>query len=167
MTKREKIIVGITLLAGVYGVFSLLAPSSFRRPAKAPPDLNETRKFVEEISVGVAEKRSRKPIAPLLEIISSPWETDPFVAPSLLKESIAAAPAKAPEPEEIHEETELIYGGFIRIGERITAIINDDEYGVGDPIEDLPLVVERITPEEVVVTDDNNRKRVIPLVELQ
>lgn len=167
MTKREKIIVGLTLLAGVYGLFSILAPSPYRRPVKAPLDLNETRKFVEEVSVNVAEKSSKKPILPLLSIISSPWERDPFMEPGFLREIEDLAPSRAPEKEEGEEEVTLTYGGFIRIGQRMTAIINDTEYGVGDPIEDLPLVVERITPSAVVLTDDKNRKRVIPLVELQ
>ena len=49
----------------------------------------------------------------------------------------------------------LSYNGYIRYGDRMIALVNDEEYEVGDQIEDLPLVILAISPEQIDVENPN------------
>ncbi|MBC8205544.1 MAG: hypothetical protein H8E68_00120 [Kiritimatiellaeota bacterium] len=49
----------------------------------------------------------------------------------------------------------LSYNGYIRYGDRMIALVNDEEYEVGDQIENLPLVICAISPEQIDVENPN------------
>lgn len=170
MTKREKIILGATVAVAIgAGIFLLIdsgskkpvrpmtpsaasvapqaAPASPPTSAQSPtPPKRETTNMGEEL---VLTPRQRE----ILTLVSRGWQRDPFFRQPNTSSS------------ERRIETELfMYTGFLDIGGRGYAIINDLKFSVGDRLvgtEWPDYRLERITPEEAHIVSPQGTKIVV------
>lgn len=153
MSRREKIMLFLALAAMVYGLLQWVVFSPEKPPA-APvagkTDVSEktAEKLMAKIMHMEIEHPHKKEIIAKIE---TPWERDPFVQPGPQSGSSAGRSG-----ETVTFLPDLRYSGFIFSGERAMAIIDGNEYFVGDTVVDTNYQVIRITPDKVVIQKDQN-----------
>ena len=128
MTNREKIIVGLAVLALGYGAVELLLPRAKVAPVAQPQSLEGLNAFIAKVAdatrSGAAEAGT---IA--IQKAEAAWKQDPF---------LEIRKPQAPRPETTGPKDggrlpgNFVYSGFIEIGARRMAIINGMEYEAGD-----------------------------------
>jgi len=169
MTNREKGIVGLALLALVYGVyiifFSAAPQPSFGGPAGTKKELDSLNAFITKVAEaakgGLSEKDSY-----IIELAQSSWKQDPLL--NIIKEK---------EPEEDKKETvkplapeiAISYTGYLEMGNSRLAIINGNEYEAGDTLEPGGFIVRSISTSRVVIvaTDGSKNVFIVPLQDTQ
>jgi hypothetical protein len=82
---------------------------------------------------------------------------DPFVQP----EQVTKKPADLLDDPPVVLLSGMDYSGFIIAGGRAMAVINGNEYGKGDTLLGLGYQVVHITPEKVVVQQDQNMAEIL------
>ena len=157
MSKREKILVGLMLLAIGYGIFIwFLSPP---QPAAILKDDNE-QKSLNAFIIKVAEKTTgglSKFQTKVLEKAEARWKRDPL---------IQIKPRPAVEEEENQEPvltTKMIYTGFLQMGDKKLAIINGMEYETGDRLEPGGFLLQSISPTRVVIAPRGKKSKSISL----
>ncbi|MDZ7642133.1 MAG: hypothetical protein U5J62_08945 [Desulfurivibrio sp.] len=173
MNKREKIIVALMVLAVLYFVFDF-----FLLSGSGPKKQAENREQQEQAIVAMAQNLQEQMAAGDFKLPSGlraslaelhqGWRPENFAPPELLP-----AETDEPEQEEIDREerrrqveadaAELVYSGFLEAAGRRLAVVNGEEYQVGEYIDDLRL--ESITARALNLSRDGIVVRV-PVVEL-
>lgn len=164
MTTREKIIVGLMVLAVIYGVYTVF----FATPRNVSiPSGNRELETLNSFVTKVAEKTKTslsKEQTYILQKARTDWKQDPFVQiqPKLTREEAAAR-----QPLVLNRK--VVYTGFLEMGAKRLAIINGMEYEVGDRLEPAGLIVRTINPTHVVVAapDKKNKTLSIPMEDIE
>jgi len=167
MTTREKIIVGLMVLAVGYGVYALF----FEKPPgpetlQTQTGLDSLNTFITKVAEttksGLSEADSY-----VIQQAESQWYQDPMVTIRTKTESEVKekeAEAQAPLPT-----VKIVYSGYLQMGDKRLAIINGMEYEAGDELIQGGYVVRNISPIRVVLatTPDGQRTIIVPLVEAE
>jgi hypothetical protein len=166
MTNREKAIVGLMLLAVVYGVYIVFFAGPNEEAAfKSGGDtkLEALNSFITK----VAEKtKSSLPEeqAYALQKAQSDWTQDPLIhiEPKISREEEA-------QRQPLKLDRKIIYTGFLQMGANRLAIINGLEYEIGDRLEPDGLIIRNIHPNHVVIGSPvhKNKKVILPMEELE
>ena len=157
MSKREKILVGLSLVAVVYGIYVWFL-SSPQKTATAFSDNDQ--KALKAFILKVAEKTSNKlskSQAYVLRKAETQWIRDPL---------IQIEPKSSEEVEDRQEPvltSEAIYSGFLRMGDKRLAIINGMEYETGDILEPDGFIIRSISPSRVVIAPPGKTKKTLTL----
>ncbi len=166
MTTREKIIVGLMIVAVIYGAYTLfLAGPREIASIKVSGDskLEELNKFITKVADRTKNGLSAKQ-AYMLEKAEKPWRQDPLIqiAPKMSQEEQTAR-------QPLVLNTKFLYTGFLQMGDRRLAIINDLEYEIGDKLEPGGLILRNIHPNHVVVGSPvhKNKKVILPMEEIE
>lgn len=145
--KRQYIILGLMVLAIIYGAWELW-PTSGSRPRPTIPGQPAA-----DFSGFQAELMARRPApagdveARLITAAETPWEQSPFAAPETLAAWRNAQKAPVVEEKPLHLE----YTGFIDTGHQRLAIINELDYAPGDMLAMYDYRVRRIEPDRVTL----------------
>ncbi len=153
MSRREKIMLFMAMAAVLYGVLEWVVFSSNEPPgapvtAKTDDSAGFTDKMMATIMQVEIEHPHKKEI---ITKIDTPWENDPFVQPGPQSGSTPETSGKT-----VSYLPDLVYSGFVFSGERAMAIIDGNEYFVGDTVVDTGYRIIRITPDKVVIQKDQN-----------
>lgn len=162
MTNREKIIVGLMLVVVVYGVYTLF----FSSPQKAAP-LGSVKKqttlntFVAKVAdkskTGFSKKQTY-----IMEKAQAVWKQDPFVQ---------IRPQQTRDEDDVDKpvvlKSDILYTGFLQMGDTRLAIINGIEYEAGDKLEPGGFIIRSIHPNHVVIApaDRKNKPMILPMEE--
>jgi hypothetical protein len=164
ISKREKIIIGLVILAILYGLFELL-----RQPAKeeAYTGLREDNKALNELVAGIDLIIKGEGLTQaeqyILASAQDEWPQDPFSDVPL---DMLEGHEKGDIEEEIAEMQiseagpSFTYSGFLVMGAKRIAIIDGQEYEKGDELKSGLYTVQDIDPEKVSIRD-NKASRVI------
>jgi len=144
-TKRRNIIVGIALLAVIYGLYDLTRPRPPKGGAaqsgeKSSADLQA---FVVQTAAESGVSVNSEFSAYVAARAESPWQRNPFFS----SEGGAGA-SQGPI---------FSYRGFIQTGERGLAIINNAEYQKGEQLEKEGYFVKEISPSRIII--ENRRAK--------
>ena len=157
MSKREKILVGLMLLAVVYGLYVWFLPSPQQAVAKKG---DNAQKQLNAFIIKVAEQTATglsKNTAYVLQKAEAMWERDPLIQ----------IKPKAAEEEEDRQQpvlsSKMTYTGFLRMGDKRLAIINGMEYEAGDRLEPSGFIIRSISPRRVVIAPPGRKKKTINL----
>lgn len=137
--KRQNIILGIAILALIYGLYDVLV---LPRPKKGEPQgggkhSGELQSFIMQVASDIKSMQSDFG-AYIANAAEKPWVRNPFFAP-------AKAPGSA-------RHGGFSYTGYLAAGGRGIAIVNQVEYQVGDELENRAgYFVKEITPARVVI----------------
>ena len=163
MSKREKILVGLSLVAVIYGIYIWFLSS----PQQATTAFGDNdQKALKAFILKVAEKTSKrlsKSQAYVLRKAETQWKQDPLIQ----------IEPKAPEEVEDRQEpvltSEANYTGFLRMGDKRLAIINGMEYEAGDILEPDGFIIRSISPSRVVVAPPGKKKKtlILPMEETE
>jgi hypothetical protein len=157
MSKREKILVGLMLLAVIYGIYVWFLSSP--QQAATVSDDNEL-KGLNAFIIKVAEKtttRLSKNQAYVLQKAEAKWKQDPL---------IQIEPKTSEEEEDSHQPVltaKMMYSGFLRMGDKRLAIINGMEYETGDILEPGGFIIRSISAGRVVIAPPGRKKKTIIL----
>jgi len=165
MTSREKIIIGLMILAVGYGVYTVVfsAPGKAAFPGGGHKELKALNSFVSKIAAKTKTGLSKEQ-AYVLQKIRAEWKQDPFV-------QIQPKPTREEEAEKrpLVLKRKIAYTGFLEMNDKRLAILNGLEYEIGDRLEPDGLVVREINPTYVVVAapDRKNMTMTLPMEEVE
>jgi hypothetical protein len=149
MTNREKIIVGMAVLAVAYGAIEILMPRAKpAAPVQTSKGLEGLTAFISKVA-DAARGGLGDANASIIQKAEAAWKQNPFLKiarPQPSASVSAEAPKGKPRPA-----PSLAYSGFIDVGERRLAIINGLEYETGDRLEPEGLTVKTILPNKVIL----------------
>ena len=163
ISKREKIILGLTALALIYAGIVFLFPGPGSKISQLGTDGNSTQELVTEVVQSLARNHRTETEQIIMEKARIPWPSAPFIPASVSspgdQETVGA---------EITENNPdgFSYTGYVEIGTKRLAIINGEEYETGDRITGSPFTVQSISPEQVRLGDAGNRIRIIHMVDM-
>jgi hypothetical protein len=167
LTTRQIIILGVTVIALLYGGYDFF----FTKSKKAAPV--DTGKKIEELSTFMAEmtvalgKDTPSPVdAHMIKRAEAGWMRDPFYERKTEKvwavakeQTQAGGTAAAPK-------SLFSYTGYVEAGKKKIAVINGHEYSAGDALDVEGYVLKAIDPERVTIYNRETRRTIeIPLQE--
>ncbi len=145
MSKREKIILLLTLGIVIYGLLDFWVLSR----EKGGPDLVEKSRTAQDFSARAMAKISKIELQDnkrnwqaWTSRIESDWDQDPFVRYS---------EPKTQKNKGISSGAGLIFSGYMLAGNKAFAIINGMEYKIGEIIDPQGFLVKKITPAKVIL----------------
>jgi hypothetical protein len=164
MTNREKIIVGMAVIAVAYAGIELLLPRQKSAPVHQTQGLEGLSAFITKI----AEATKSGPAETHAEIIrkaEAGWKQNPFL--KIQKPPPAPPPEARADKAPVRPKPNLIYTGYIDMGDRRLAIINGLEYETGDRLDPGGFTIKTILPNRVVMvyTQGEGTPIVLPLQE--
>ncbi len=153
VSTREIVIVVIMLIALLYGLYSFfIAPSSKQVQSVSSKRLTTTDKLITDASEVLKIRGSYPVYAAVVRSAESDWDRDPFYEEKTASLTI--------------EGLGLKYSGYLEIGRKKIAIINNIGYEIGDKLEIAEYIVKYISPSAVVIEGEMKGMRVtIPLLE--
>jgi hypothetical protein len=163
MSTREKILVGLMILALCLGGLLLISDGQPKKTSRAavgqPKPLTQ---MITRVTAQFGNPSSLEENRYTLSMAQSPWRKNLFAGgPGLLSAAAATSDAAAVLPANVS----LIYSGYIETPQRRVAIINGIEYVVGDQLDQSAYKVQRITPTQVVLASPQERMVSVPLVD--
>ena len=161
LTTRQIIILGVTVIAVLYGGYDLF----FAKSKKAA--VVDTGKKVEELSTFMSEmtialgKDTPSPVdAHMIKRAETGWVRDPFFDRKT-ENKWAAAGGTTAAPK-----SPFSYTGYVEAGKTKIAVINGHEYGTGDALDVEGYVLKAIHPARVAIYNRETRRTIdIPLQE--
>ena len=163
MSKREKGILIAMALVVLYGGYTLLMPSSEPTGPAAPvQSLQEVDDFVLGVLAELPRFSLNKTEEFTIAAAAEPWTGNPFLQVTLEQDK---APEKlsatVPEPD-----VQLVFSGYIELGDRRLAILNGREYEAGDALDITGYTLQAVHPSHVELRWlDSDDVRVVPLEE--
>lgn len=144
------------LLAVVYGAYTFLfASPRLEGVGNGDPEQNALKAFI----VQVAEKSKTglsKSQSYVLQKAQTDWKQDPLI-------QIDTGKTQKKEAQPIKLKSNLLYTGFLQMGDKRLAIINGVEYESGDKLEPGGFIIRSIFPNHVVIAAPGGSKKTITL----
>jgi hypothetical protein len=162
MSKREKTIIFIAILAVLYGAYILLLPSPSKKSETGTVNHSVSQgittvsesKLVREMSDVLKNDESARTEAYIADRAEEEWTNDPFSTSDIFNSEKTEGSAKNTDKDN------LIYSGFLEVGGRKTAIINGMDYRAGDDLEAGGYKVGRITPSSVIIMHKTSGEKI-------
>lgn len=146
MSNREKILVLVSFAAAIYGVIVLV--DKLDKATRPVSPVEDMAAFVGQVSATVNEDPSQGLNDSLLAKARGDWGDDPFYPDG---------PVSFDAGEKLH------YQGYVKTGRRVFALINNNEYRVGEDIEGGGLIVRAIMSDRVILVTPERKKRILPI----
>ena len=154
------------ILSVIYGVYTIF----FAAPREGETLVSSSDKELEALNsfiTKVADKTKNsltEEEAYILQKAQEEWKQDPLMQ---IKPQISKAEKEARQPLVL--DTKLLYTGYLQMGGKRLAIINNLEYEIGDKLEPGGLIVRNIYPNHVVIGSavKKNKEVVLPLEEIE
>ena len=161
ISKREKIILGLTVLAVIYAGIVFFSSGPEDITSRSGGDGSSAEDLVTEVVESLALHSRTETERFILEKAQIRWPSDPFIT------SIASSPGDREPGERTNMDTDEVfnYTGYVEIGSKRLAIINGEEYETGDKVIESPFTVRGITPEQVLLENAGNPIRVVPMAD--
>ena len=159
MSNREKIIVVVMILTLIFGGISFLGKSSVRLFDGKKDNINELNQFIAK-TVEQLNRNEGKISGYILKTASLALDNDPF----LKMEAVAVSTSEKSRPEGLVDRP-LRYSGYLQVGNKHFAIINNYEYEIKESIEPYGFIVQQITPEKVILETMGRERVVLPIEE--
>ncbi len=165
MNRREKIIVGLMVLAVMYGAFALFIEPRLKAKGKesAGRENAALQEFVQQISTMFSASGGSEEDRYVLAAAEREWGKDPFVEGGNRLTDKPSTPEAGTEPAA--NQPAFSYTGYVRMGDRDLAIISGQEYESGDRIEATGHIIGEITPTRVVLRSPSGGPEVILVLE--
>ena len=169
LNKRQIIILGVMLLAVLYGAYNFFDGGRKGRAVDTSKKAADLNAFMGVITSAMAEEDSLPVDAHIIKRAETEWPRDPFYEPiDKREEAIEKAAAHAQQVESVTTAMrgQLNYTGYLDTGSKKIAIVNGNEYVAGDPLDVEGYVVNGIYPGKIVIYNKTAQLTIeIPLKE--
>ena len=150
------------LLSVVYGVYALFFE---KQPKESTPGGDKGLATLNTFITKVAEKTKMglsKEQSYILQKAQAAWKQDPLVQ---IRNKISRDEEEENKPPVLNSE--LLYTGFLEMGDKRLAIINGTEYETGEKLEPGGFVIQSIRPNQVVISPEDRKTKtmILPLEE--
>ena len=163
MSTREKILVGLMIVAVCVGTLVLFSDGPKETASKSGAD--EQPPLTQMLTRLTAQYGSDPtPVGHryALSLAQAPWQEDLFPQDSDLLPATAGAPDAA---EVMPANVALVYSGYIETPHRRVAIINGIEYVVGDQLDKSVYKIQHSAPTQVILASPQQRTVALSLVD--
>lgn len=150
------------LVVVAYGAYTLF----FSSPRKAAPlRTDKGQKALNAFITKVAEKSKTgfsKRQTYVMEEAQAAWKQDPFIqieSQQIEEQEVVDKP--------VASKSDILYTGFLQIGDMRLAIINGVEYEAGDKLEPGGFIILNINPNHVVIAPAGKKSKtmILPMEE--
>jgi len=165
LTRQQIIIISIMVVAILYGAYDFfIAPRTKSVSFDAGKKPAELEAFAADVTANMTKGSLSNADAYAINRAETEWTRDPFYEKKsfrdwkMLKEPGAGKDSKA--------EPGFNYSGYLKFDKKEMVIINGVEYKSGDHLEIEGYLLEKISPDKVVIVNKKSRSRLeIPLQE--
>lgn len=149
-SKREILLLSGIVIAAVILVHERLAPSMQKNKIEARQRIEKTKRFIADQEQRIQSSRLQWHETLMLNVLLKEIPPNPFARQWI---GIVSDQKRINSLSTI--EPVLSYNGYIRAGERYIALVNEEDYEIGNKIEHVPLVIRSISPEKIDVENPN------------
>ena len=151
MSKREKIIVVIMVISILFSLSYYLTPSFTRTGDKSGEQFAESEKIIQEIATELKKVAASPNENYVIARAEAAWAKDPFYRRIQPAQEKSAAGAR-----------EIVYSGFVDMGEKKLAVINGGTYQVGEKLDfGSAFFLKSVEPSQVVIADRQNQRNIV------
>jgi hypothetical protein len=164
MSKREKIILVLLLVAGLYGVYELFLSSPKRGALQdRGVELKALATKVTELSQDLSKGDQLDKEAYTIAVAEEGWTKDPFYKKKIpiMRASSEAARFTAQGPQEVS----FNYTGYMETDRKRLAIINGMEYQTGEELDQGGYIVQGIFNNRVLIEVKGKQQRIVVPIE--
>ena len=153
----------LSVIYGVYTIFFAAPREGEMLASSSDKELEALNSFITKVA-DKTKNTLTKEEAYILQKAQEEWKQDPLIQ---IKPQISQAEKEARQPLVL--DTKLLYTGYLQMGGKRLAIINNLEYEIGDKLEPGGLIVRNIYPNHVVIGSavKKSKKVVLPLEEIE
>jgi hypothetical protein len=154
MSKREKIIIGVMVFSILFALVYFLTPSITGQGDKPGDQYTGSEKIIQEIATELKKVAASPNENYIIARAEAAWTKDPFykkIQPVVAK----AGPGGTGAPD-------IVYSGFVDMGEKKLAVINGSTYQVGDKLDfGSSFYLRSVEPSRVVIVDRQNQRNIV------
>ncbi len=154
MNKREKIIVGVMVFSILFALVYFLSPAITWQGAKPAEQYTGSEKIIQEIAAELKKVASSPNESYVIARAEATWAKDPFykkVMPVAAKAGPGGAGAQ-----------DIVYSGFVDMGEKKLAVINGNTYQVGEKLDfGGAFYLKSVEPSQAVIADRQNQRNIV------
>jgi hypothetical protein len=166
MSTREKIIIGLMVLAVTYGVYTVFLSDPQEKTAfkgGGDKELKALNSFITKVADKTKNSLSKEQVY-ILQKAQIDWAQDPLLQ---IQQKVSKEEDAARRPLVL--DRKILYTGFLQMGDKRLAILNGTEYETGDILEPGDLIVRNIHPNHVVIGSAvvKNKKVIVPMEEIE
>ena len=154
MSKREKIIVSAMIFSILLALVYHLWPAVTGQGTKPADPYTGSEKIIQEIAAELKKVATSPTENYVIARAEAAWAKDPFY-----KKVMPAAPKAGPGGS---GGSDIVYSGYVDMGERKLAVINGSTYRVGEKLDfGSAFFLKSVEPTRVVITDRQNQRNVV------
>lgn len=148
LEKRQMIILGVMVLAILYGAYELLSSKKKAPPVDPARKTADLQSFVTDLS---ARTGADKTTALIFSRAEAEWLHDPFLDSKLSLAWARSKAAAASQSAAGAKKIEFVYSGYLSSGKKSMAVINGMEYKEGEPLDVAGFFLRSASPARVVI----------------
>lgn len=149
-SKREMILLGGVALSVVVLLYNRMVPEMKANQDNAIHRVEMAKKFVDEQNKLIKQSELRPYERQMLDMLFAEEPANPFARRWVGMVSDQKRINKLSTIEPV-----LSYNGYLRVGDRYVALVNDGDYEVGNKIDHVPLYIRMISSDRIDVENPN------------
>jgi hypothetical protein len=154
MSKREKIIVGVMVFSILFALVYFMSPAITGQGAKSAEQYTGSEKIIQEIAAELKKVATSPNESYVIARAEAAWAKDPFYK-KVLPVAAKAGPGGAGAQD-------IVYSGYVDMGEKKLAVINGNTYRVGDKLDfGGAFYLTSVEPSRVVIADRQNQRNIV------
>ena len=171
MSKREKIIVGVMVFSILFALVYFLSPAITWQGAKPDEQYTGSEKIIQEIAAELKKVASSPNENYVIARAEAAWAKDPFykkVLPVAATPWTSAGRSPAAAARTVAAKAgpggaqDIVYSGFVDMGEKKLAVINGNTYQVGEKLDfGGAFYLKSVEPSQAVIADRQNQRNIV------
>jgi hypothetical protein len=166
LTKRQILVLGVMLLAILYGAYELFFTVQKKQAAVTAKTATDLNAFIGNITATLTKEAPSPVVAYTIKRLEADWLRDPFYEPRNDREEAVAKEAAQTQALSASAKSQLNYTGYVDMGHKKIAVVNGNEYIVGEDLDVGGFILNDIYPVKIIIYNKENRMTLeIPLKE--
>lgn len=153
---RQGIILAVMCVVVLYGAYNWLAPSAVKNMVGLSDKTEDKQVFIGTLTSGLGKDSDSLKVAYAVSMAETQWWNDPFLERNQYRAWIQAKESETIAAKE--GKVIFTYTGFVEVKGKRMAIINGDEYALGEKLLTNRHVLKLIDPLKVIIQDLSTRQ---------
>jgi hypothetical protein len=166
LTTRQIIILGVMLLAILYGAYEFLFTVPKRPDGVTEKTATDLNALIGNITASMTKDTPSPLVTYRINRMEAEWLRDPFYEPPNNREEEIAKEMAKLQAEAAAVKGQLNYTGYVDMGHKKIAVVNGNEYTIGEALNVAGFVLNEIYPAKISISNKETRMTLeIPLQE--
>jgi hypothetical protein len=154
LTTRQLLILGVMLLAILYGAYDFFFTAQKKSAVATEKTATDLSAFLGNITATLTKDVPSPVVAYTVTRMEAEWPRDPFYEPRNDRDEEAVAKERARvEAEAAAVIGQLNYTGYVDMGQKKIAVVNGNEYVVGEALNVGGFVLSDIYPAKIIISN--------------